>query len=300
MQQRYRCLPFDLWRGRGIIFAVFILLSFSKSLLSQSDSTKVLIAGTIQDPLRKPVEGAEVRIVGTPITVLSSPAGTFRLWAPKASVTLFQLRRPGYRSQLLKTSGDWSGTVVMEPGAFELPEVQVTARYAKPAKYAATSKYDDYFRWRRQGLGNFIDREEVDRRFAFQTAEILQGHAGVKVRLQPPGMPDGTIVAFSRCSENPPKINVYVDGRKLMPDARLLDIRDQTFPAGGAHQQAAESPEMIELRLRARAMVGELLQRVNPGDIEFIALFRGPSELPPEFNDGNCGAIAIWTRSGGS
>jgi hypothetical protein len=31
-----------------------------------------------------------------------------------------------------------------------------------------------------------------------------------------------------------------------------------------------------------------------------IALFRGPSELPPEFNDGNCGAIAIWTRSGGS
>jgi hypothetical protein len=44
--------------------------------------------------------------------------------------------------------------------------------------------------------------------------------------------------------------------------------------------------------------VGELLDRIKPSDIEMMEIFRGPSELPPEFNDGNCGAIAIWTRFG--
>ena len=51
--------------------------------------------------------------------------------------------------------------------------------------------------------------------------------------------------------------------------------------------------------MMARSIVGEMLSRVNPGDVELIEIFRGPGELPPEFNDGNCGAIAIWTRSGG-
>ena len=42
-----------------------------------------------------------------------------------------------------------------------------------------------------------------------------------------------------------------------------------------------------------------MLSRINPRDIELIEIFRGPGELPPEFNDGNCGAIMIWTKEGG-
>ena len=45
-------------------------------------------------------------------------------------------------------------------------------------------------------------------------------------------------------------------------------------------------------------MVGTLLDRVPAGDIEMIEIFRGPGELPPEFNEDNCGAIAIWARQG--
>jgi hypothetical protein len=45
-------------------------------------------------------------------------------------------------------------------------------------------------------------------------------------------------------------------------------------------------------------IVGEMLSRVNPSDIELVEIFRGPGELPGEFNDGNCGAISIWTRQG--
>ena len=44
--------------------------------------------------------------------------------------------------------------MLLEPGKFELPEIEVTARYAKPARYAGTNKYDDYFRRRRIGFGH--------------------------------------------------------------------------------------------------------------------------------------------------
>ena len=81
------------------------------------------------------------------------------------------------------------------------------------------------------------------------------------------------VVYFSRCNENPPRINVYVDGHKLQPPI---------------------APPKAEVR----RIVGDMLSRINPGDIEMMEIFRGPGELPGEFNDGNCGAIAIWTRSG--
>jgi len=78
---------------------------------------------------------------------------------------LLQLRRPGYRAQLLKLDGDWSGRVLLEPGVFELPEIKVTGRYAKPARYAGTTKYDDYFRRRRIGPATRF-RRSISTRYA--------------------------------------------------------------------------------------------------------------------------------------
>jgi hypothetical protein len=37
---------------------------------------------------------------------------------------------------------------------------------------------------------------------------------------------------------------------------------------------------------------------VNPEQVEAIEVFRGPSEIPVQYNDNNsqCGVILIWTR----
>ncbi len=277
---------------RPLVSSTMLLLTAGlvpAPLASQADTTRVMIAGTVVDPLRQPIEGAEVRVVGGKASALTSAAGTFRLFLPRAKEFLLQLRRPGYKAQLLKLDGEWSGTVLLEPGAFELPEVQVTARYAKPAQYAGTTKYDDYFMRRRIGFGEFISREDIERRQPMRSVEMLEGRAGINVSLRPPGAGQGTVVAFARCHEYPPKINVYVDGHKLIP-------------AGAATQGVgAESPIMgIGRRRNPEIMgaVGEMIDRINPSDIELIEIFRGPGELPGEFNDGNCGAISIWTRQG--
>jgi hypothetical protein len=281
-------------RGAGARLTALLLACSASPLAAQVDTGRIMIAGTVIDPLRNPIEGAEIRIVGGGPSALSSRAGTFRIFAPRSKQILVQVRRPGYRAELLVLDREWSGTVLLQPGVFELPEIKVTARYAKPAKYAGTAKYDDYFRRRRIGFGQFITREEIERRNPFRTIEILQGQAGIRTSIHPPGGAYGSVVAFARCSEYPPKINVYVDGRKLMgeasPSAESILQRMQSVSFGD---------EALAGQRRTMAAVGEMLERIPPGDIELIEIFRGPGELPGEFNDGNCGAISIWTRWAG-
>ena len=281
----------------GIILAA---VAAPASVHAQTDTARVSISGTVIDPLHNPVEGAEVRVVGANLSGLTSAQGTFCLSAPRAKVILVQVRRPGYNAQILKIDGEWNGTVLLEPGKFELPEIQVTARYAKPARYAGTTKYDEYFRRRRLGLGEFISREEIEARAPSHTPEILQGRAGIRVDLRhadEPGGVGGSMISFSRCNEYPPKINVYVDGHRLIPrNAPGLNGGESPLGFIARHPTSKE----LEERRETRMIVGEMLERINPSDIELIEIYRGPGEVPAEFYDGNCGAIAIWTRSGRS
>jgi len=265
------------------------LLCCSHHLLAQTDTSHVTLSGTVVDSDRKPLEGVEVRLVGDSTRHFSSASGTFRLYGPRGVELLLQFRRPGYNAQLLKVTGDWTGTVLMVTGAFALPEIEVNARNAKPAEYAYTNKYDDFFRRRRQGFGEFIAHDAIEKRNPFQTIEIFEGRPGIKVSIQRDrGLAS---VAFARCNEYPPRINVYVDGNKVMPAKP-----PHPFDDGNA------SPLMMAGKPRdpdIAGMVGEMLGRINPRDIELIELFRGPGELPPEYNDGNCGAIVVWLKEGG-
>lgn len=255
----------------------------------QPDTTMSSISGVVVNSLRAPIEGAEIGVPGTRMTTFSSATGSFSLRVPALAELLVRIRRPGYKSQLLTLRPPWSGAIELQQGVFELPEIKVTARYAKPAEYASTTKYDDFFRRRRQGFGLFLDRSDIERRAPTRVAEMLQGRAGVRVDLRMSGASGGTIVRFLRCSEFPPKINIYIDGRRQMPDGKVM----MAASASGDREGEAES------KREAQAMVGTMLDRIAIGDIELIEVFRGPGELPPEFNEGNCGAIAVWTRQGG-
>ena len=71
----------------------------------------------------------------------------------------------------------------------------------------------------------------------------------------------------------------------------------QPSTAGGQsvlNQRPSDSAS--EIARAANAVVAQMLERIPPSDIEMMEIFRGPGELPGEFNNGNCGAISIWTR----
>lgn len=259
---------------RALTRAVVMLIGVPYFLGAQADSSKWVIAGTVVDPLRSPVDGVEIRVLGSTASTLTAANGQFRLLVQSGRDVLLQFRRPGYEAQMIRMAGGWRGEIVLRPGVYRLPDIAVNARFAKPSTYAATNKYDDFFRRRRQGFGIFIDREQIERRAPVQVSDLLQAQPGIKAEVTTAGV--GWMFYFARCNERrigndaaiTPMINVYIDGRKQQ--------REYLNPYNG-----------------------ELLDRVHVGDIEMIEIFRGPGELPPEFNDGNCGAIVIWTRQRG-
>ena len=213
------------------------------------------------------LSGAEVSILGDSLSVFTDSSGAFVLRGVPLGVHVIRVRRIGYRAQYLAASlraGEQKDVdIALTPGVFELPELSVTARLAKPIDYAWTTKYDDFFRRKLVGLGRYLSREDIDKKGASHISEILLGVPGVRVFFGAPGISTDQI-KFTGCSQ----ISVWVDGVELLP-------------LGG----------------RGPWQVGEMLERIHPLQIEMIEVYTGPSRMQAEFLGDSCGAIAIWTKS---
>ena len=235
----------------------------------------------------QPIALAEVGVVDGYVTVASGRDGRYLLHGIGPGRTVVFARAIGYRwatAVLVLTAGDTlEHSFELQPAAVTLPELTTEAKWAKPGRLAHTTKYDDFYRRRKLGLGTFLTRDQIDRANAIRSFELLRGVAGVKVTWNPPGVP-GTEVRFSRCTEFPPRISVWLDGAKLMyrPPPPLPD------DWGG-----------LKWRADAWGAWVELFDVVRPSDIEAIEVFRGVAQIPAEFLDDSCAAVAIWTRDGG-
>lgn len=234
-----------------------------------------LIEGKVESTDGSPLQDVEISWTGGRQTVFTRADGSFSLFLPGNEVVVVIVRKIGYNAQALRidfgTNTLWRGSIVLAPGTFRLPDVEVTERSAKPARYSATHKYDDFFRRQRVGLGAFINREQIDKMNSLRTIELLRGIPGIHVNVGPDGARGQTYVKVVRCSGPGSKVNVWVDGHKLVP------------------------PMMGD-----EPAVPEMLSRIDPRAIEMIEVYRGAAQLPGEFHDDGCAAIVIWTRQGAS
>ncbi len=266
------------------------------------------VSGVVRSPQGDAVDAVEILVQGTALRFQSTPDGRFTLTGLPVGRLVLVFRRIGYRPEALAVDVTADpralGPVMLEPGAFKLPEISVSARYAKPSRYANTTKYDDFYRRRKIGGGIYLDRDLVDQRFVGNTFQMFLGLSGVHVDLQPPGV--GSKLWFSRCNESPPAIGVWVDGVRQLPPWGIGSGyglapdrgRKGVLPnAASAVSDQGGADRASDLRSR---FVEEVINSVSPADIEAIEVYKGPSGLPGEFNQGdNCGAIVIWTREGG-
>lgn len=173
--------------------------------------------------------------------------------------------------------------IVLLPGAYQLPEVEVTAAATKPIEYAYTSKYDEFFRRQRIGLGHYLTRKDIDRRMASETAQLLMGVPGVFVIPGTPGIRPSS-VRLRTCE----KASVWVDGVELKEygAARYapgINAARIGSPSGSGMPSLGES-------------LGLLLERILPIQIEMIEVYTGPAQMPAETVGNSCAAIVIWTR----
>lgn len=216
--------------------------------------------GVVVDTLGYPVEAAEVDVMGTEHHATTGVDGRFALDGIPPGMQIVRARKIGYKVQYfgIRLQGgqvaDGRIALVREPQV--LGEIVVTGRYGKPARYANTAKYDDFYRRRATHSGRFLTRDDIDRSAAGRISELLRAIPGVRVSFGTPGL--GEEVSFLTCP--PDNVSVWIDGQRL-----------------------SGTP-------------GELLPLIAPLDVEAIEVYQRQSIIPAQFRDNACAAIVMWTR----
>lgn len=140
-----------------------------------------------------------------------------------------------------------------------LPAVSVEAEAFKPARYNATTRFDEFYRRKARGVGKLFTREDIEGRAKTEAIYLLDGVAGVRIIKPKPDQPPELRVTRCGVGTNS-SVPVFVNGLETGPNTSLL------------------------------------LKEFHVNDIEAMEVYTGPSQLPPEAMGNACGAIFIWTR----
>jgi hypothetical protein len=227
---------------------------------AQEGTSALLVTATSQES-GSPVPGARVSVVGTGIAGTTDARGTLRMVGVPAGVQTVEVRRLGYatRLKLVSLEPGRSSAVVfaLEVEAIPVAAIRVEAEARDwGAEYLEAAGFD---RRRKNGVGSFITRAELDRRKPTYLSDALRVVPGI--RFQPNGIRGDAYVTMARNAGGPGcPIQYFVDGTLIGPGFNI---------------------DEIEAR-----------------DVEGLEIYRGASQVPPEFNRRNaaCGVIAVWTR----
>jgi hypothetical protein len=215
-----------------------------------------IVVAFVTDTAGRPLEGADVQVIGTSLRGSTDNSGRVALLAVPAGRAVLRVRHLGFAeltSPISVTPGTLTdGHYKLQP-ITEVKKVVVRASELKPERYAGTGRFDDFYRRRAEGNGTFLTREDIDKRAAQKPEDLLRMVTGIRIRYRGAT----PFVQFLRCEQ----VNVYIDG-----------IRSHD----GFRDYASLSPLDIEA-------------------IEvYHGMASVPPEFSPEPSD--CAAIVVWTR----
>jgi len=250
-----------LSNGQRNLAALALLAAFlpagSNAQQLATGQASILVA-FVTDTAGKPLEGAQVDVVGTSLRGNTDVGGRVALLAVPPGNAVLRLRHLGFgelKIPISVTPGTLAdGHYKMKPlSARDLKEVVIRASELKPDRYAKTGRFDEFYRRRAQGMGTFLTREDVDARHAQKPEDLIRMVPGIRIRYR--GMTP--YLQFLRCDY----VNVYIDG------------------------------------FRSRDGFRDFFA-LSPLDIEAIEVYHGMAQIPPEFaiHTEDCAAIVVWTR----
>jgi hypothetical protein len=251
--------------------SIVVAATVAQLLGAQQPTRGVTVRGVVRADDGRGIPLAEVSDRASGVKVSADSSGVFVLPDVPVGDRIIDVRRLGFGAQqfpiTLVAGKNRNVALVLPPAAQALPDVKIADKLAKPARYANTRRYDEFYTRRAMGFGTFLTREDIDRQFKTNTPELLQGIPGMKVkrvgndwRVQSLQCQMG-LPGISDALSDPQKwIRVFIDG---------MDVGD-----------ASE------------------LASINPAQIEAMEVYKGPSELPVEARGRGCAAIFIWTRDG--
>lgn len=226
------------------------------------------IRGVIRDSAGAPIANVVIVARTTGRRVFTNHVGYFSVGGVGSGEHVLVVRRIGFAAESLLVPLGMADTAdvdgVLRPVAMELDAMDVNATIAVAARLQGF----EHRRGRNNG-GQFITREQIDRRGSMTTADMLRGVPGIKM-IDSMGVTIATssrgakLNLLSRKAVEACVVRVGVDGQ----------LKDPSFALN-----------MIPLT-----------------DIHGIEVYAGPATTPPEFNssagrNAQCGLVMIWTRS---
>lgn len=165
--------------------------------------------------------------------------------------------------------------------AVRLPDLESRAA-AVPYR---SGKMEELERRRQMGLGRFLTRADLRGKESLSLSNVLRVITGVRLVVRPWNCGGGFAVATGRGGGASQDVQLYcpADRNAMFPPACYLSVY-----LDGARIWAWDQPDPPN--------IDDFLT----GSLEGIEVYRGPSELPPQFQSTGtpCGAILLWTRTG--
>jgi hypothetical protein len=200
--------------------------------------------------------------------------GSFAIQLRAAGTVRIQAERTGYRTTLTDTTPVAPREAVevevrLSATALAMEPLRVTARVEPPKR--RNLELSGFYQRERMGIGEYVRREDIELRPSQNLAQVLQRVQGTAIQYQGAKQyvyfPRNGAPALVQQARGAPRNTclprLFVDGTRVTYDAQ-----------------------------------NDINSVVNPGQVEGIEVFRGPSEIPAQYNDSNsmCGVILIWTR----
>ena len=205
--------------------------------VSISASAQGTLVGRVTDEAGAPVPGVEVRVGGVSGTTSSDQDGWFRVPGVRVGLFYFGVRRVGYRpaSDMLRFTGNDTVDVMIERISPELDTVRVQAR-ADAQWERDMRRYE--FAIDAARFGTVITQEDIERRAAMWTTDMLQTQAGFRVI----GNGSRARIVGSRAGCSPV---IFLDGMPV-PGFNINDIAPQFIKLIVAYRSAASVPAQLQ------------------------------------------------------
>lgn len=227
-----------------------------------------IIEGVVTDTLLRPLGAADVTVIGTSAKITTGDNGRFRMMQVPAGQYLLVVRRVGYSP----TSG-----------IIEVPEsdtLRLTYTLARSSLMLDTMRIKErrvsmrmleFEQRRNQGVGQFVTREEIERRGSLQTHDFLRYMRGVQVSTN-------TTAAFA--------------------GTQVFSRREGGGYDANQQQQYCPMQVLLDGIVLPKGFNLDLLP--PPKQIAGIEVYSGAASIPPQFGgpDRRCGVVAVWTRDG--
>lgn len=237
------------------------------SMADRANAQLGTIEGIVTDTSLRPMQGADVSVIGTSTRLKTGVNGRFQLVQIPPGQYLLVVRQIGFAPTSAIIDVAAADTLrlayTLERSATVMDTVRVTGR-------RVTLRMLDFERRRLQGVGQFITQEDLDRRGSMAVSDFLRGVRGVEVSRITSDAFAGT-VALSRREGG----TLLGEGSGACPMQVLLD--------------GIVLPRNFNLDLLP-----------PPKQVAGVEVYSGAATVPPQFGgvDRRCGLIAVWTRDG--